>query len=165
MSLVTICPQSHYHIINHIPFDACYIPIAYHFITGGLNLWIPFTYFAQPIFHSGNIPLFSIFMSLFSFWLVFYIPHGSVIIWYLSFSGLFHLAYYSRSVMLSQMQDSISYGSIILHSVCGIFHSKVCMYMYVCVCMCLCVYVYITSSYRFVYQWTPRLLPYLGCCK
>ena len=57
VSLVTICTHtSCYNITDHIPYAVYYIPVTYY-ITGGLNLLIPFTSFARSpstLVSSGN---------------------------------------------------------------------------------------------------------------
>ena len=68
------------------------------FITGNLYILIASPFFTQPPTpsHLATIKMFSVSMSLFLFcsftYCVFSIPHVSEIIWYLSFSDLFHQA-------------------------------------------------------------------------
>ena len=49
ISLVTMCAiQTYYNIIDHVPYDVYYIPIAYLFCIGCLYLYILFICFLYP---------------------------------------------------------------------------------------------------------------------
>ena len=107
-----------------------------------------------PITHLAHLPpstlsLFSIIKSLLEFGslsspppshmficFVFQIPHMSEIIWYLSFSGLFHLAQYNLVPFTSlQMARFHSFWWL----------SNIPLYTYLCVCIHTCAHTHITS--------------------
>ena len=143
LSLVTICRQRYYIIIDYIPHTVHFIPVTHLLCSWKfVPLNRPHPFLSSPHPSLATTCLFSVSITLFlfcyvySFVLFFWIPHISEIIQYLSFSvWLFSLSMItSRSIHVvanGKWQDFILfYSQVIFHCVYVYIYKYVCVYIY-----------------------------------
>lgn len=136
--------------MDYISYAVHYISVTYLFIIDSLHLLIPFTYSTLPVLHSGNHWFISLCL-----WVcllcyicsVFWVPHISENIQYLSFSvpliSLSIIPLKSLHVVTNGKTSVFFYGQIISH----------CVYMCVCVCHIIFIHSFVSG-----HQWYFHIL-------